>query len=810
MPDETPPDTRVLPSGLFLPSLDAPLPVMSGVRSDDGSLLMFLPGVATGAQVVPGHPMYEMAARAMETGGRFLLVPPDVEAGQEVGGIMVEIVGMQPGPQGGYMIAMQGTQRVTVTVAEGDDGLVGTYRERPDVSSGDLHEVVTQLRQVAGASALPDKMKAQLKMAGDDERFLNAFSMLALQGSTNDVAKSTLIASDNPVERAVVAGEAFTQAMKALEAEHPELVLAEKIKTLPLPPDVRSRVDRELGRLEKLDPRDPQRGQVEQWLKMVSDLPWGQHPSTPKRSLKEIRASLDGTHAGLDDVKDLLVRQIDQVRRYNRAIEALPVDEREKMAAKRYGILLVGPPGTGKTTIADSYAQANEKQLIQVNVGGVYSSGELNGTDRVFQGAHAGQIISQLAALGTQDVVLLLDEADKVTSGGQNGDPFAVLLEVLDPSRNKQFTDRWLDIPFDISEIPVIVTANDLGAFPERVRNVLLDRLQVVELEGYSPKQKIDIAHSHLLPRAYKAAVTTPERVQINDEALAHLVMDHTSAAGMRQLDLKLIDLFNDAETRLSIESEAAGTPTELPVTIDPARVDEVLGDARTKNDMPVEWNEPGFGLWMYVQGAGNGGVGAGNIDELPTKEGKVSLTGSVADGIKESAQAAYGWVAEHREQLGIESEAFEHDLQINYGDIGMPKDGPSAGAMTTLLVASKLMRVPIRSKFTMTGTIEPGGRVGKIGGTVAKIMGAYEAGVDTVLIPKANANDLKKLPEDVAKAMTIIPVGTLQEAIRQAFPHREFDFSKGGTGTPAVQVITGGQRADTPAAASSAELSVA
>jgi ATP-dependent Lon protease len=775
------------------------LPVVSGPRSNDGALVAVMPdGPGSMALVGKGHPFFDIVVMNYVNtgGGRFLLLPPDAEPGQHVNGVVVDAqVARMDARSGTAQLVLRGVERAAVDVELSSDGeMVGRWTPLPDKFAPGLAEQVAKARKLVEDSPLEEELKAPLRKIKSDTEAAAYFATIALSGTLDDDAAVTAMTSDDPAVRMATALAAFDEAMERQVAENPDLEISAKLKQRDLPKTIRTRVNKEMSRLKQMDPRDPSRGNVEAWLRLVADLPWGQRVSPSTKSLREIREVFDGNHAGLEDVKKALTRQIDQARRFNEAIAKLPEAERSKVRGKRYGILLVGPPGTGKTTIGESYAEALDKTLVQINVGGVYSSGELNGSDRVFQGAHAGQIISRLAENGSPDIVLLLDEVDKVTSGGQNGDPFAVLLEVLDPSRNNQFTDRWLDLPFDISEIPVIVTANDLSLLPDRVREVLLDRLEVIQLEGYSPKQKFDIAHSHLLDRAYAAAVTTRERVQISDEALMHLIRDHTGQAGMRQLDRKLIDLFNAVETQLRDHAEAGEPEPPLPFVIDPAYVDEVLGDGITKNEMPVEWAEPGFGLWMYVQGTGSGGVGAGNVDKLETSKGELRLTGTVADAIKESAQAAYGWVAEHREALGIDEQEFQHDYQINFGDISTPKDGPSAGAMTTLILASKLMRVPIRSRFTMTGTIEPGGRVGKIGGVVAKIIGAHDAGVDTVLIPKANENDLKKLPEDIAASMNIIPVSRLEEAVEQAFPGRKFGFqTKSGASATILSVLPPG-----------------
>lgn len=774
MADE--PTSASIPVSIRTASEIDSLPVMTGARDSEGSLLLFLPGVGMQAGISRGHELYDAVSRARRTGGRFISVPTDVTGGDHAIGSLVQVeqMGVVDPENGIFGVQLRTIGRVNVDVTDVGNGLEGVWEYRESTAGPDLAERAAAARELINKAPIPGQAKANFKRLRDDAEFADQFTQFALDGSLDDDAKIAALTEDDSAKRLAIGLGAFNDKVQELAGDNPAEAIRAKLKDAPLPAELRVKVDRELKSLEKMPPAHPERRGVEDWLNLVADLPWGKRATAPQKTLAEARAVLDSQHAGMDDVKQRIIRQIAQLKRRGERFANMTEQERSEARTRQQYLLLVGPKGTGKTSIMESIAEAMGRQLRLVDIGSLSTAGELNGFARTYVGSKAGKIIGELAAAGTKDIVLGLDEIDKLKSGGMNGDPYSVLLTITDPSRNRSYTDLFADFPFDLSDVAIIATANDLGQIPE----TLLDRFSLVELRGYSPHEKLDAVRTHIIGRVYRDAETSPDRVQITDAAIERIIDEHTYESGMRGLTDNLTTCFLEAELQVLMAREQ-GETVQMPIVIDPAFVDRALPHG-VKKESPALSGPPGYGTWMFVNsGRGMGGLGAGEVLMYSSGNGKLILTGSVQDGIKESAQAALGWVQDHRAELGVDRKfQFDrHDYQINYGDIGTPKDGPSAGAMTTMMLVSKVTNTPLKEGLTMTGTIEPGGRIGKIGGVVEKVLGAHRAGVTHVLVPEENAEDIKDIPQDVRDAVRIDTVSHLEQALGYCFPGKQFKF---------------------------------
>ncbi len=508
------------------------------------------------------------------------------------------------------------------------------------------------------------------------------------------------------------------------------------------PAEVREVTDRELKRLQRLSASSPERSVAVDWLEWIADLPWAAH-SAIDVDLTALEAALDRSHHGLHDVKRQVVEHL--------AVRKLSGKGRADV------LLLVGPPGVGKTSIGQAIADATQRKLVRVALGGVRDEAELRGHRRTYIGARPGRLVEGLRRAKTQDPVILLDEVDKLGSGTW-GDPAAALLEILDPEQNHNFVDRYLEVPFDLSRALFVATANDLSAIPGPLR----DRMAVIELPGYSLAQKRTIARDHLLATVAKNAGLEPEAVAVDDAVLAEIVAGWTREAGVRELQRVLGKLY-----RAAAVEKARGTWSP-PLVVTAAELPRLLGRRRYHEDEREVTSKPGIARGLAWTPVG-GDVLYVEASTFPGRGGLV-LTGQLGDVMKESARAALTYVLAHAEELGIPLDVMsDKDVHVHVPAGGVPKDGPSAGVTMFTTLASLLSGRPVRDDVAMTGEATLRGRVLPVGGIVSKVLAAHRHGVKRVILPRRNGADLEELPPEVRAALDIVLVDHMDEVLRAA-----------------------------------------
>ena len=535
--------------------------------------------------------------------------------------------------------------------------------------------------------------------------------------------------------------------------------LKEKLATAKLPDEVRAVVDRELRRLERLGQQGPERSVAIDWLERIADLPWSVTTAVDL-DLAALEAALDNSHHGLDEVK----RQV---------IEHMSV-RRLAGSGRAEVLLLVGPPGVGKTSIGQAIADASGRKLVRVALGGVRDEAELRGHRRTYIGSRPGRLIEGIRRAGAADPVVLLDEVDKLGRGWQ-GDPAAALLEILDPEQNHAFVDHYLEVPFDLSKVLFIATANDLSQVPEPLR----DRMEVLDIAGYTREEKVVIARRHLLGKLATNTGVPADEVQLSDDVLREVISGWTREAGVRQLQRALGRLFRAAAVR---KAKGEGSP---PYVFGVDDLSKLLGrrkvrDEEQEHDAP----RPGIATGLAWTPVG-GDVLYVEASTLPGK-GQLVLTGQLGDVMKESARAALTYVLSHGAMLGIPEGALDRkDVHVHVPAGGVPKDGPSAGVTMFTALASLLSRRPVRSDVAMTGEATLRGRVLPVGGIKSKVLAAHRRGIRTVILPKANEGDLDDVPQDVRAEMRFVLVSHMEQVLETALAEQVEEEVTGAVPVP-------------------------
>jgi len=423
-------------------------------------------------------------------------------------------------------------------------------------------------------------------------------------------------------------------------------------------------------------------------------------------------------------------------------------------------ITLVGPPGVGKTSLGESVARALGRKFARVSLGGIRDEADIRGHRRTYVGALPGRIVRALKEAGTKNPVVMLDEIDKVGSDWR-GDPSSALLEVLDPAQNNTFRDHYLEVDLDLSEVLFIPTAN----VSETIPAPLLDRMELIRLDGYTEEEKVAIARDHLLPRQIRQAGLKAEEVSVTDEAILKVITDHTREAGVRNLERELGKITRKVATRVARSAQA------VPVEVTPDRVREYLGKARFDNEVAARTAVPGVATGLAVTGVG-GDVLFVEATATPTSNGhggSLTLTGQLGDVMKESAQIALSYVRSHAEELGIDPKSIEKVFHIHVPEGAVPKDGPSAGVTMTTAIVSLLTARAVRSTVGMTGEVTLQGLVLPIGGVKQKVLAAHRMGLKEVILPKRNEKDLDDVPESVRKAMTFHLASKVDDVLKVA-----------------------------------------
>jgi ATP-dependent Lon protease len=523
-----------------------------------------------------------------------------------------------------------------------------------------------------------------------------------------------------------------------------------KISEAGMPDEAREQAERELGRLERMGESSGESSMIRTYLDTLLAVPWAKR-SDERLDPVHAREVLDADHAGLEDVKDRITEYI-AVRRLR---EERDIEDEGRGAGAI--LTLIGPPGTGKTSIGESIARATGREFVRMSLGGVRDEAEIRGHRRTYIGALPGRLIRALRDAETMNPVIMLDEVDKVGADWR-GDPSAALLEVLDPAQNHSFRDHYLDVEVDLSEVLFIATAN----IAETIPAPLLDRMEVVRFDGYTTDEKTAIARGYLWPRQLKRNALEAEEVTISDELIRAIVSEYTREAGVRNLERELGKLLRKTATAI-----ASGT-AETPVELDLDAVRTALGRQRHFQEAAERTAVPGVATGLSVTGAGGDVL----FIEATSMKGKHDfvLTGQLGDVMKESARIALSYVHGHADELGIDDDAFtEREFHLHVPAGAIPKDGPSAGITMTTALASLLSGRPVRHTVGMTGEITLQGRVLPIGGLKQKVLAAHAAGLTDVIIPERNRGDLDDVPEDVREAMRFHPVMTIAEVLELA-----------------------------------------
>jgi len=519
-----------------------------------------------------------------------------------------------------------------------------------------------------------------------------------------------------------------------------------KIDKAGMPEDVRAQADRELGRLDRMGEQSPESSMIRTYLDWLIAVPWSER-SEERLDPVNARAVLDADHAGLEDVKRRITEYL--------AVRKLRAD-RGIADDRRSGVILtlIGPPGTGKTSIGESIARATGRKFVRMSLGGVRDEAEIRGHRRTYIGALPGRLVRALRDAGTMNPVIMLDEVDKVGADWR-GDPSAALLEVLDPAQNHSFRDHYLDVELDLSQVLFIATAN----VPDTIPGPLLDRMEVIRFDGYTVAEKVAIARGYLWPRQVERNGLRPDEVVIDDDTLRLVVSDYTREAGVRQLERELGTLLRKAATRIA-SNEA--TP---PVTIDVPVVREALGRQKFFQEAASRTAVPGVSTGLAVTGTG-GDVLFVEAAVMPGTDGLV-LTGQLGEVMKESARIALSYVRSHAGELGVDRGAFKNrEFHIHVPAGATPKDGPSAGVTIVTAITSLLTGRPVRHTVGMTGEVTLQGRVLPIGGLKQKVLAAHAAGLTDVILPERNAPDLDEVPSEVRDRMRFHPVATIDQVL--------------------------------------------
>jgi len=763
---------------------------------------VLFPGVV--APVNAGRPGTVAAVEAaLATRDRRVLVLAQRDTGEEVDrsrlhslGTLAHIAHVQRGP-GGMQLVLHGDRRgIPLHVDERDGYLVATVREAADLPPVDaeapsfvaLYREVRRLAAELGEKAGLPKPAVSQFLADVDEpgRFADLVAAYLELGTAEKQALLETMAVEDRLQRvlrhlqrqiAVLDAQAdlkskvqeelgdrqremfLRQQLKAIQKELGEgsdgdatAELRDRLAKLDLPEAVRKEVERELRRLERMGPEAIEAQVIRTYLETIAELPWSER-SPEHLDVERAAAILEEDHHALGDVKDrvlefLAVRQMRQ---------RMPAAERAAAPAGERGdrspiLLFAGPPGVGKTSVARSIARAMGREYVRISLGGVRDEADIRGHRRTYVGAMPGRIIQGMKQAGTRNPVFLLDELDKLAVSFQ-GDPAAALLEVLDPAQNDTFTDHYLGVPFDLSEVLFIGTANLIQSIPAP----LLDRLEVVTFAGYTEAEKAEIARRYLLPRQVRAAGLTQDQLVLGDAALAALITGYTRESGVRQLERELARLARKVARRI-----AAGEAGR--VEVQEADVAELLGRPRVHPERAARSDQVGVATGMFYTPAG----GDIMFVEATTMRGKgeLVLTGQLGDVMKESARAAWSYARAHAEALHIDPDGFERDVHVHVPAGAIPKDGPSAGVTMATALVSALAGHPVRHDVAMTGEITLSGRVLPIGGVKEKVLGAVRAGITTIVLPGENLADLEDLPEETLSHIEVLPVRELGEVL--------------------------------------------
>jgi ATP-dependent Lon protease len=649
----------------------------------------------------------------------------------------------------------------------GLDALVASVRQQAnrviELSPNTPDEAAQVLNSIAAPSALADFLAANLPIERDDigekQRMLDEtdvekrLRIIAARMATQLDVLELQSKIQTQVKENIDKSQRRYYLQEQLKAIRKELgdgdsnggtemeSLRTKLEAAQLPEPVMKEATRELNRLESIPSASPEYGVIRTYLQILSELPWSVM-TTDKLDLKEARVILDRDHHDLEKVK-------------RRILEYLAV---RKLKPDGGGAILcfVGPPGVGKTSLGKSIAEAMGRKFIRVALGGVRDEADIRGHRRTYIGSMPGRIIAELRKAGTRNPVMMLDEIDKVGADFR-GDPAAALLEVLDPAQNHTFTDHYLDVPFDLSRVLFIATANTMDPVPGPLR----DRMEVIEIPGYTNSDKLDIARTYLVPRQLDANGVSPKKVKFQDAALSWIIEGYTREAGVRNLERQIGSIAR------SVAADIVEGKTDR-LTITKERVTQVLGPRKFDPELASRTSVPGVATGMAYTPVG-GEILFIEATRMPGK-GQITMTGQIGDVMKESATAAYSLIRSRSQSLGIDPKLIaESDIHIHVPQGAVPKDGPSAGVAMFIALASLMLNKPVRHDVAMTGEITLRGLVLPIGGLKEKTLAAKRAGITQVIVPKRNERDMVDIPEEVRKSLKFHFVENIDQAMKIA-----------------------------------------
>ena len=709
------------------------------------------------------------------TGGKLVLIPM-IDGEYASVGTIAEI--QEVADRGGVSAIISGVSRARIGAGETDsndvlwvkaDAIVKPteYSETTRDRASELRAVLEEILEQRGVRGIADQILAtddpgsladllvyspDLDLASK-AKLLETFDVdqrldLALEWMNEVLGGMTLRrrVRDEAAERIDKTQREFLlrQQMEAIRDElgdGEETIVGEyrkRFEDADLPQAASETVSREIDRLERLSEQSPEHAWIRTWLDTTFELPWGE-TTVDNLDLDAAKAVLDEDHTGLVDVKDRMIEHL-AVRklRHERGL-----DKDAEAGGTGTILLLVGPPGVGKTSLGQSVARALGRKFVRLALGGLRDEAEIRGHRRTYVGARPGRIARALTESGSMNPVFLLDEMDKVGSDWR-GDPSSALLEVLDPEQNHTFRDNYLEFDLDLSDVMFIATANVLESIPAP----LLDRTEVIRLDGYTQTEKVEIAGTHLLPRVIERSGLETEEIDIPAETMGQIVDDYTSEAGVRNLERQLGRLARKVATSIAI-GEATDT-----TTVDPEDLRELLGKPTVHHTERGERTAvPGVATGLAVTGAG-GDVLFVEVSTIPGETG-LTLTGQLGDVMKESAQIAVSYVRGHATELGIDPQDLDGHIHIHVPAGSIPKDGPSAGVTITTALVSLLTGRKVKTDVGMTGEMTLQGRVLPIGGVKQKVLAAHRAGLREIILPERNADDIDDVPEEVRNEMT-------------------------------------------------------
>ncbi|MBI2701052.1 endopeptidase La [Mycobacterium gordonae] len=748
-------DTIVLP-GMVVPIAldDAARAAIDAARASDSGQLLIAP------RLDDRYPSHGVIAKILQVGR----MPGGASAAVVRGETRAQIGAGAPGPGAALWVEVtevaetEATDESKALAAEYKKVLLAILQRREAWQIVDYVNSLTDpsaLADTAGyASYLSDVQKRQLLETVDVAERLRVLidwtgEHLA-ETEVNDKIAADVREGMEKTQKEFLLRQQLAAIRKELGEEGPDGSddYRARVEAAELPEKVREAALREVGKLERASDQSPESGWIRTWLDTVLDLPWNVR-TDDSTDLAGARAILDADHHGLDDVKDRIVEYLAvRTRRAQRGLQL--VGGRGSGAV----MVLAGPPGVGKTSLGESVARALGRKFVRVALGGVRDEAEIRGHRRTYVGALPGRVVRAIGEAGSMNPVVLLDEIDKVGSD-YRGDPSAALLEVLDPAQNHTFRDHYLDLDLDLSDVVFLATANVI----ENIPSALLDRMELVQIDGYTEDDKVAIARDYLLPRQRERAALTADEVTVTDAALRKIAADYTREPGVRQFERLLAKALRKVTTKLAADSE--------PIIVDEPDLVGYLGRPRFTPESAERTAVPGVATGLAVTGLGGDVlyIEAGATDGEPG----LQLTGQLGDVMKESAQIALSYVRSHAEALGLDPKLLDRRIHVHVPAGAVPKDGPSAGVtMVTALVSMATGR-QVRSDVGMTGEVTLNGRVLPIGGVKQKLLAAQRAGLSTVFIPARNEPDLDDVPAEVLAVLDVRPMTDVAEIVAQA-----------------------------------------